>query len=238
MYKNRREKLAAMLPDNAILFVLSGKEVYSVGDEMYPFAVDRNFFYLTGKGKFTEITSHGKISYDFDAPLTERRGIIDGSGTLVLEGDGNYDLLELSVYDKLIGAGINDIPSGVGNRIIPDKLVNDFAAFADLPRDSRGRLIKGARFDGREIVLPAEYHGITTVRYESRPKRITADTAVIDLNADELYLLPILTAYFVWLDDEPRLAESYLDLYRKLMETAKRRSASCSAEYIDIARWG
>ena len=30
MYKNRREKLAAMLPDNAILFVLSGKEVYSV----------------------------------------------------------------------------------------------------------------------------------------------------------------------------------------------------------------
>ncbi len=48
MYKNRREKLAAMLPDNALLFVLSGKEVYSVGDEMYPFAVDRNFFYYTG----------------------------------------------------------------------------------------------------------------------------------------------------------------------------------------------
>ena len=76
------------------------------------------------------------------------------------------------------------------------------------------------------------------MRYESKPKRITADTAIIDLNADALYLLPVLTAYFVWLDDEPRLAESYLDLYRKLMETAKRRSASCSAEYIDIARWG
>ena len=48
MYKNRREQLAAMLPENALLFVLSGKEVYSVGDEMFPFAVDRNFFYLTG----------------------------------------------------------------------------------------------------------------------------------------------------------------------------------------------
>ena len=48
MYQSRREKLAAMLPENAILFVLSGKNVYSVGDEMYPFAVDRNFFYLTG----------------------------------------------------------------------------------------------------------------------------------------------------------------------------------------------
>ncbi len=48
MYKSRREKLAAMLPENAILFILSGKEVYSVGDEMFPFAVDRNFYYLTG----------------------------------------------------------------------------------------------------------------------------------------------------------------------------------------------
>ncbi|MBQ8803595.1 MAG: aminopeptidase P N-terminal domain-containing protein [Tyzzerella sp.] len=48
MYKARREKLAAMLPENAMLFVLSGKNVHSVGDEMYPFAVDRNFYYLTG----------------------------------------------------------------------------------------------------------------------------------------------------------------------------------------------
>ena len=48
MYNTRREKLAAMLPDNALMFVLSGKEVYSIGDEMYPFAVDRNFYYFTG----------------------------------------------------------------------------------------------------------------------------------------------------------------------------------------------
>lgn len=48
MYKSRREKLAAMLPENAILFILSGKKVYSVGDEMFPFVVDRNFYYLTG----------------------------------------------------------------------------------------------------------------------------------------------------------------------------------------------
>lgn len=48
MYQNRRKKLAAMLPDNAILFVLSGKAVYSIGDEMYPFSVNRSFYYLTG----------------------------------------------------------------------------------------------------------------------------------------------------------------------------------------------
>lgn len=48
MYKTRREKLAAMLPENAILFILSGKEIYSVGDEMFPFEVNRSFYYLTG----------------------------------------------------------------------------------------------------------------------------------------------------------------------------------------------
>ena len=48
MYKTRRDKLAAMLPENAILFVLSGKQHYGVGDEMLPFSVNRSFYYLTG----------------------------------------------------------------------------------------------------------------------------------------------------------------------------------------------
>ena len=195
-------------------------------------------FYLSGKGKFTEISDSGRIVREFDTPLSEYRGLINGSVRLVFEGDGDYDLLELSVYDVLIGEGLEGIPKNSENRIIPDRLTDDFAAFAEGPRDSRGRLIEGARFDGREIVLPTGSRGIVTVRYESKPKRITADTTVIDLNADAIYLLPILTAYFVWLDDEPRLAESYLDLYHKLVAIAKRRSAPCSAEYTDVTRWG
>ena len=194
--------------------------------------------YLSGKGKFTEITDSGKITYDFDSPLTERQGLINGSSRLVLEGDGNFDLFDLSVYDKLIGDGIDGIPKSRDNRILPDELVDDFVAFADVPRDSRGRIIDGARLDGREIVLPKGYRGIVTVRYESKPKKITADTTVIDLSADALYILPILTAYFVWLGDEPRLAESYLDLYRKLVAIAKRRADACPAEYTDVTRWG
>lgn len=194
-------------------------------------------FYLSGKGKFTEISSSGKITHEFDTPLSEQRGLIDGSVRLVLEGEGDFELLELSVYDKLVGDGLEGIPKGRENRIIPDELVDDFAAFAEGPRDSRGKLIAGARIDSREIILPAGYRGIVTVRYESRPKRVTADTSVIDLSADAAYLLPILTAYFVWLDDEPTLAESYLDLYGKLVAIAKRRVASGSCEYTDLSRW-
>ena len=193
--------------------------------------------YISGKGKITEITGGTKITYSFDTPLTERRAMLSGVGRLVLEGDGNFDLIDLSVYDKLVGDDVNGIPVGHNNRIIPGELVDDFAAFADVPRDNYGRIISGARIDGGEIVLPIGYRGIVTVRYESKPQKITADTTVIDLNADALYLLPVLTAYFVWLADEPRLAESYLDLYHKLMAIAKRRAGSCPAEYTDVTRW-
>ncbi len=48
MYQERREKLFRELPKNSIAVFLSGKAPYSVGDEKYPFNVQRTFYYLTG----------------------------------------------------------------------------------------------------------------------------------------------------------------------------------------------
>ena len=194
-------------------------------------------FFVTGRGSFTEISDNGRTKTDFDTPFSEYRGIINGSVRLVLEGDGNYELLDLSVYDKLIGDGIDGIPTGRENRILPDELVDDFSEFAEKPRDGSGRLIAGARFDGREVILPTGYRGIVVLRYRSRPKKITRDTSVIDVNHTTAYLLPILTAYFVWIDEEPRLAESYLELYRRLVAVAKQSARVDSAEYTDALRW-
>lgn len=51
MYKTRREKLANMLPENAILFLFSGTAPWKVGDEQYAFSVNRSFYYFTGLDK-------------------------------------------------------------------------------------------------------------------------------------------------------------------------------------------
>lgn len=51
MFKKRREKLVDLMPDHSVLCIFSGKAVYSVGDEQYPFSVDRNFYYFTGLDK-------------------------------------------------------------------------------------------------------------------------------------------------------------------------------------------
>ena len=45
MYKERRKKLAAALPDNAIALLFSKTAPYKVGDEKYEFSVDRSFYY-------------------------------------------------------------------------------------------------------------------------------------------------------------------------------------------------
>ena len=48
MFKERREKLQRQLPDYSITVLYSGKAPHSIGDEVYPFKVDRSFYYYTG----------------------------------------------------------------------------------------------------------------------------------------------------------------------------------------------
>jgi Xaa-Pro aminopeptidase len=48
MYKTRREKFLTSLPDNSLTVLYSGEAPYSIGDEKYPFKVDRSFYYFTG----------------------------------------------------------------------------------------------------------------------------------------------------------------------------------------------
>lgn len=65
MYKQRRHALATLLPENSIALFFSGKAPYKVGDEKYPFSVDRSFYYLSGLDKenmiLAIIRTQGKI---------------------------------------------------------------------------------------------------------------------------------------------------------------------------------
>lgn len=193
-------------------------------------------FYVSGCGQFTKVTALSSTTCKFDTPLSEYRGIIDGDLTLIFDGYGDYEVLGLSTYDRIVGESASSIPADGRVRINPDQLTDDFAAFAEGPRDASGELIAGARIDGREVVLPAGYHGVVSIRYERRPKKIFRGAADIDVSPELAHLLPLLTAYFVWLDDEPDMAESYLKLYRNLMTAEKRRGVQ-SAEYVDALRW-
>lgn len=193
-------------------------------------------FFVSGSGEFTKVTPLTRTTSEFDTPLSEYRGIIDGDVTLIFEGNGDYEVLNLSTYDRLVGDGAEGIPRDGRVRIDPDGLTDDFAAFAEAPRDADGEIILGAEIDGRELILPAGYRGVVSIRYERRPKRISAAVADIDISPERAHLLPLLTAYFVWIDDEPELAERYRRLYGELAAAERRRGAR-TAEYVDALRW-
>lgn len=48
IYEERRKRLFDELEDNSLFFAFAGRAPYSTGDELYPYVVNRNFYYLTG----------------------------------------------------------------------------------------------------------------------------------------------------------------------------------------------
>ncbi len=48
MYKQRRQQVLANMQPYSMTIICSGIAPYKIGDEKYPFCVDRNFYYLTG----------------------------------------------------------------------------------------------------------------------------------------------------------------------------------------------
>ena len=194
-------------------------------------------FWTAGKGRFTLISGAKRTTQEFDTAISNFRGFIDGKTEIVFDGEGDYDILSLSVFDRIESDAIEDIPTHFDNRIKPDELADDFFAFLELPRDVKGEIINGSRLEGRCAILPPDYRGLVTLTYESLPDVITKNSAKIEISPSAVHLLPILTAYFLWLDDEPALAESYLELYRDLLKTAKRKTARSTAEYGDALGW-
>ena len=211
---------------------------HSAGERTELTLVGRAYsFSVSGRGRFTEISKAGRLVREFDTKISDFRGFIDESVSIVFDGEYDFDVLELSAFDSVIGDALSDIPISVENRICPDEIVDDFFAFTELPRDSEGNIIRGARLDGREVLLPKDFCGAASIRYEARPRMISRNCTAIDVSPSAVHLLPILTAYFVWLDDEPKLAESYLALYREMLASVKKKSCRPSCEYLDATGW-
>ena len=61
MYQKRRQRFMEKLPDNSIALFFSGKAPYKVGDEKYPFSVDRSYYWMTGLDKENMILLVGNI---------------------------------------------------------------------------------------------------------------------------------------------------------------------------------
>ena len=108
------------------------------------------------------------------------------------------------------------------------------------PKDTSGRIINGAYTDGYNVTFPEDFIGDAVISYKPAPKKLSLDSGEdeIDMPMYTYHLLPLLTAFFVFLDDDTEKADYYMGLYRS--ESNKLRalfSTSQDNTYTDVLGW-
>lgn len=100
---------------------------------------------------------------------------------------------------------------------------NQFLAFADSPvKTYNGAYETFNDFEieqGHIIVMDASIVGDFSVFYKKRPSKITettTDNTELDIDVKVEPALPLLAAYYIWLDDDERKATQYYNQYDTL----------------------
>lgn len=141
-------------------------------------------------------------------------------------GEYVYALRCMAMYPMLYGRGEEDIPPFKPfYRYGMKELAADFLSFCTPPikvEECDRMLNQEYRIEENDVLLlPYGEDGLYRVHYKRLPKALVnigapdADETKIDLDEELCSLMPLLTAAYVWAEDEAELAQYYLTLYRE-----------------------
>ena len=181
-------------------------------------------FRVSGKGNATVKSKIQEDSYTFNSDFSVIRGSLPGEGTLTLFGDFTFSVYDLVAYAECY-ENSSEIP------LFEERCTYDiaalyplFTAFVSLPTDVSGREIQAARMEGGRLTLPENFKGAFTVSFRTSPpsrEELYAGEE-IRMPSECSELLPLLTAAFLWLDDDPDKAHYYMSLYKDSLATLRR----------------
>ena len=192
----------------------------------------------TGTGNWTTIGMQELASARKFIPY---RGFIKKDGDFIMgpvrlrfTGEFLYSVRNLAIYRHLYSNSEADIPVYEPyTRYDMSTLVPDFLSLGSPPITDDGNYERlNQNYDvegGKVILLPYSAKGCFKVLYKRKPKEIentgaaSEDNTVIDLDEELCTLLPILIASYIWVEDEPAMAEYYLSLYRERAMDIERR---------------
>jgi len=180
----------------------------------------------SGKGEVL-ITSNGKLlhregldglPFSFNRTLFSLGADSGAEITLLFRSDSCLLLEELVLYEKL---GSADIPNGGEYvRYGMASLLPSFVSFSGECRKN-GLPISA---DGGELILDtdsvrivSDASGVYEIGCYGAPRTVTEENEgeVLDLSAELLYLVPLLTAYYACLEAEDARADAFLARYEK-----------------------
>ena len=139
---------------------------------------------------------------------------------LIFSGDYVYRISELTFYSTLRSDG-KVLPRSVGSSYDMETVAGDFLRFSMPPvyREDGIPVDFNADYfiEGSRLILPHYApEGDYCVTYEHLPTPITPDTPdedAIDCERELCDLLPLVCAYYVWLDDDPDKAGAFYARY-------------------------
>ena len=133
-----------------------------------------------------------------------------------------------------------DITAGDEKSFDLGKVVKNPLMITSPPKDTRGAVICGAYCDGLSVTLPDSFVGKAVITYRVMPKSVTLDDGEHEIDVPPYleHLLPLLTASFVLLDDDPEKADVYAQIYRnEARRTWRNYSLSQDSTYVDVTGW-
>ena len=186
-------------------------------------------FRSTGTGSCVIIDNTGSNSIPLSNNSQLVKQFIHGSGSVTFSGDYYYTVNNLAVFDDLISNRPTDIPEYSPYRELnPTDYCDDFRAFCSPACDKNGNPISSIQLIDGRIRAPFDFRGEIYLTYYRTPKEIvaTSQDVLIDISAECEPMLPLLTASFLWLDDDAAKAQYYMSLYRDLAANVKRYSTN------------
>ena len=184
-------------------------------------------FTTAGIGEYTLRRGDSLTTVTF-GPSEVIRLFIDGEVELTFGGKYDYTVTGLCSFASTTGPSIEDIP--VYSRTLrhaPDRDRGDFSSFFSRPTDENGNIVAEARLEGGMIELPFDFEGELYYSYCRTPRKILGQSdEIIDVPRGLEPLLALLTASFLWLDDNSGMAQYYMALYRDVLSGIVRYSKS------------
>ena len=197
-------------------------------------------FVISGSGSFEISDANGTRTQSFDTPKSFVYGEVHGDGEIRFKGEFRYTVYDLCVYDGFFAEG--ELPPEYGT-LCKYELVNilpDFLCADGEPADEHGKKIEGASVLSGVLSVPYEYKGKIILKYRKRAPEVSINTPDKELcippELEEL--VPLLTAAYVWLDDDADKAQYYMSLYRDGMSAVKVYTrGGVNTEFCDTTGW-
>ena len=195
---------------------------------------------VCGKGSF-RVTDAGEArTYTFDTSSSTFKGLLSGEGSITFFGDLSYTVFSLVSFKESYNSK-EDVPDSIGTRVFDMKaLLSDFGGFVSLPFDTHGKSINAASLREDTLLLPWDFCGEFAISYRVCPESRALLTSAknIELPSECEHLLPILTAAFLWLDDDSEKAQYYMSLYKSSMASILHYTTKgIDAEYKTVDGW-